>query len=172
MQDSWSCSWKIAVPHSLVGVARVLVQANQFVSLGSIPQPVAGGVCTAPEVADGMDLQAWRSLVVVQVWDSQIWGSGMHIPVQNDISNLSYFLLHWQMKLFTVTWVGERIYLTCETPEGLGVEEVQCSCLLIGPSIGKWFEERAIKCGWRAELEFCSRVLCSGVAKREGLWCR
>lgn len=46
-----------------------------------------------------------------------------------------------------VTWVGERIYLTCEMPKGLGDEEVQCSCLLIGPGIDKWFEERATYCG-------------------------
>lgn len=165
MQGGWPCSWKFAVPQSLLGVARVLVQANQFVNLGSIPQPIARRVCTAPEVAGGMDLQAWRSLVALQVWDSQIWESGMHTPVQNNVYlNPALFSVHWQTKLFMVTSVAERIYLTCETPEGLGDEEVQCSCLLIGPGIGKQFEERAIKCGWRAELEFCSRVLCGGMA--------
>ena len=80
MQGGWSCSWKLAVPQSLLGVARILVQANQFVSLGSTPRPIARGVCTAPEVAGGMDLQVWRSLVA-----SQIWGSGMHMPVQNNV---------------------------------------------------------------------------------------
>lgn len=60
------------------------------------------------------------------------------------ICDLPYCLLHWQTKLSVVTGVGEGIYLTCEMPEGL---EVQCSCLLTGVGIGKWFEEGVIKCG-------------------------
>lgn len=127
-----------------------------------------------------MDQQVWRSLVALPLWDSQIWDGGMHTLVQNNVYFKPDLNVYFKpdlfsaslTKLFMVTWVGERIYLTCETPEGLRDEAVQCSCLLIGPGTGKWFEERAIKHGWRAELEFCSRVLCSSVAEREGLRCR
>lgn len=65
----------------------------------------------------------------------------MHMPIQNTVYLKPVCFLHCQTKLFMVTWVGERIYLTREVPEGLGGQEVHCSCLLIGPGIGKWFEE-------------------------------
>lgn len=42
-------------------------------------------MCTAPEVADDMDLQARRALLALQGRDSQIWDSGMHMPVQNNV---------------------------------------------------------------------------------------
>lgn len=118
MHDGWSCSWDLAVPQSLLGVGRVLVQAP-FVNLGSIPQPIAGGVCAAPEIAGGVDLQAWRSPVVLQVSDSQIWDSGMHMPGQNNA--------YLKPALFSAPLadkashghLGRRKDLTCETPKGL-----------------------------------------------------
>lgn len=71
----------------------------------------------------------------------------MHRPGQNNVYLKRTLFSASLTKLFMVTWVRERIYLTCETPEGFRDEEVQCSCLLIGLGIGKRFEERAVKRG-------------------------